>query len=333
MKKLLLTTGLASAMLFSASAMAEVKVGAVLEWNYGSSELASTGTKNSGPTSLGFSSELDISASKDLSNGMKLGIHMEMVDNTASGFSDLGFNLTSGPVTIHLGQDDYPIGDSSVVPVVGEPFDSTVLASTANGTVYSQSRGSTHGNATIGFGYKTSVGELKIGYQPTGGTSAGSSGPSLQQASGGSSYEVGFFGNLGVEGLNAKIVRIEEQPADKVSGTEDVTATQYGVAYNFGSVTAGIHKIDYDGSSTTADEETHTGFGVTFAASDKLSLGVEMTKMEKDGTTADEDGLVLSVGYDLGGLVITAQYIEVENAGGTANKDAEAFQIRTVAAF
>jgi len=333
MKKLLLTTGLASAMLFSASAMAnEVKVGAVLEWNYGSSELASTGTKNSGPTSLGFSSELDISASKDLSNGMKLGIHMEMPD-ASTGFGDVGFNLTSGPVTFHLGVDDYAIGDSDVVPKVGEAFDSSVIAQTANTVGYSSSKGTTHGNATIGFGYKTAVGELKLGIQPTGGSGINSHGAALQQASSGSSYEIGFFGNLGVEGLNAKIVRIEDQPADKVSGTEDITSTQYGLAYNFGSVTAGVHRIDYDGSSTTADEETHTGIGVTFAASDKLSLGIEITKMEKDGTTADEDGLAIGVGYDLGGLVITAQYLEVENAGGTANKDAEAFLIRTVAAF
>jgi len=80
MKKLLLTTGLASAVLFSANAMAEVKIGAVLEWNIGSTEVASTGTKDSGPTAIGFSSELDISASKDLSNGMKLGLHLENVD-------------------------------------------------------------------------------------------------------------------------------------------------------------------------------------------------------------------------------------------------------------
>ena len=66
MKKLLLTTGLASAVLFSANAMAEVKVGAVLEWNIGSSEVASTGTKDSGPTAIGFSTELDISSNCSL---------------------------------------------------------------------------------------------------------------------------------------------------------------------------------------------------------------------------------------------------------------------------
>ena len=332
MKKLLLTTGLASAVLFSANAMAEVKIGAILEWNIGSTEKAATGTKNSGPTSLGFSHELDVSTSKDLSNGMKLGLHMEMPD-ASTGFTDVGFNLTSGPVTFHLGVDDYAIGDSDVVPKVGEAFDSSVIVATANGVGYSSSKGTTHHFSTIGFGYKTAVGELKLGIQPTGGSGINSHGGALQQASSGSAYEVGFFGNLGVEGLNAKIVRIEDQPANKVSGSEDATATQYGLAYNFGSVTAGVHRVDYDGPLTSADEETHTGMGVTFAASDKLSLGVEMTKMEKDGTAADENGLSIGIGYDLGGLVITAQYLEVENAGGTANKDAEAFLIRTVAAF
>jgi len=327
MKKLLLTTGLASAVLFSANAMAEVKIGAVLEWNIGSTEVASTGTKDSGPTAIGFSSELDISASKDLSNGMKLGLHLENVDEVG-GFQDYGFNLTSGNFTLHIGQDDLAIGDSDVVPKVGEAFDSTVT----NGRTYNSSKGTTHGNATIGGTFKTAAGDFKLGYQPQGGTGLGKDGGDLNVASGGSSYEVGFFGNLGVEGLNAKLVRVEDQPADKTSSATKITSTQYGAAYNFGSVSVGAHRVDYDGASTN-DKEKHTGLGVTFAASDKISIGIEMTKMDKDGRTADEDGLAVGVGYDLGGLVITAQYLEVENADGTSNKDAEAFLIRTVAAF
>jgi predicted porin len=329
MKKLLLTTGLASAVLFSANAMAEVKVGAVLEWNIGSSEVASTGTKDSGPTAIGFSTELDISSTKTLSNGMILSLHAEMMDNTA-GFTDVGFNLTSGNVRFHIGQDDLAIGDSDVVPKVGEAFDSSLL----NGIAYSASKGTTHANATIGGVYTTPVGSFQVGYQPQGGTGLGSHGGGLDTvASGGSSYEVGFFGNLGVEGLSTKLVRVVDQPADDTAALEDITSLQYGVAYNFGKVSVGAHRIDYDGSAVTADDETHTGIGATFAASDQLSFGVEMTKMEKDGTASDEDGLSVGVGYDLGGLVITAQYLEIENAGGTTGKDAEAFLIRTVAAF
>jgi hypothetical protein len=329
MKKLLLTTGLASAVLFSANAMAEVKVGAVLEWNIGSTEKASTGTKDSGPTAIGFSTELDISSKKTLSNGMILNLHAEMLDNTA-GFTDVGFNLTSGNVRFHIGQDDLAIGDSDVVPKVGEAFDSTNL----NGKTYDSAKGTTHGNATIGGVYTTPVGSFQVGYQPQGGTGLGKHGKDLDTvSSGGSSYEVGFFGNLGVKGLNTKLVRIVKQPADDTAALEDITSLQYGAAYNFGKVSVGAHRIDFDGSAVTADDETHTGIGATFAASDQLSFGVEMTKREKDGTTSDEDGLSVGVGYDLGGLVITAQYLEVENAGGTTGKDAEAFLIRTVAAF
>ena len=330
MKKLLLTTGLASAVLFSANAMAEVKVGAVLEWNIGSSEVAATGAKDSGPTAIGFSTELDISSTKTLSNGMILNLHAEMMDNSA-GFTDVGFNLTSGNVRFHIGQDDLAIGDSDVVPKVGEAFDSSLL----NGITYSSSKGSTHANATIGGVYTTPVGSFQVGYQPQGGSGLGAHGGGLDTvASGGSSYEVGFFGNLGVKGLSTKLVRVVDQPANDTAALEDITSLQYGAAYNFGKVTVGAHRIDYDGSGvTTADEETHTGVGVTFAASDVLSFGVEMTKMDKDGTASDEDGLSVGVGYDLGGLVITAQYLEIENAGGITGKDAEAFLIRTVAAF
>ena len=73
-KKLLLTTGLVSGLLMSASAMAEVKVGGSIEMNYGSTETATTGAKDSGPGSLSFETELDISSKKELDNGMTLGL-------------------------------------------------------------------------------------------------------------------------------------------------------------------------------------------------------------------------------------------------------------------
>jgi len=41
----------------------------------------------------------------------------------------------------------------------------------------------------------------------------------------------------------------------------------------------------------------------------------------------------VGIGYDLGGLVITAQYLDIQNAGGSAGSDANAFLIRTVASF
>ena len=107
-----------------------------------------------------------------------------------------------------------------------------------------------------------------------------------------------------------------------------------GVAYNFGQIAAGIQYNDEEGadprSGANDDDKEHTGMGVTFAVNDQITLGVEMTKVEFADTdlTSDEEGRSVGVGYNLGGVSVTAQLLEVENAGGTANKDAEAFLIR-----
>ena len=333
MKKLLLTTGLVSGLLMSASAMAEVKVGGSIEMNYGSSETATTGTKDSGPGTLSFETELDISSKKELDNGMTLGLHMEMMDST---LGDIGMRFSSGNTTFYMGTDDMSAADGYAVPVVGDQINDTALS----GQSFSGSAGTIHGNSAFGLQIgDVAGGKLTALYAPTGSNENGNDGNSGQAASSGSGYEIGYNGNGGIDGLTVQLAYAQNQSADSTATAGDATVTQIGAAYNFGSIAVGAQYNDEEGSDPRSgandDDKEHTGMGVTFAVNDQITLGVEMTKVEfaKTSLTSDEEGRSIGVGYNLGGVSVTAQMLEVENAGGTANKDAEAFLIRIKQSF
>jgi hypothetical protein len=333
MKKLLLTTGLVSGLLMSASAMAEVKVGGSIEMNYGSTETATTATKNSGPGSLTFETELDISSTKELDNGMTLGLHMEMMDST---LGDIGMRFSSGNTTFYMGTDDMSAADSYAVPVVGDLLNDTLI----NGNSFDGNKGTVHGYSAFGLEFKDIAGgKITALYAPTGSSGNGSDGTIGQLASSGSAYEVGYNGNAGVDGLTVQLAYANNQSADATSTAGDATVTQIGAAYNFGSIAVGAQYNDFEGADprggSNDDDEEHTGMGVTFAVNDQITLGAEMTKVEFASTslTSDEEGRSIGVGYNLGGVSVTAQLLEVQNSGGTANKDSEAFMIRIKQSF
>jgi hypothetical protein len=71
MRKLLLGTSLASAMLVAGSAYAETKVSGVLETTINTRETQTSSTKgDSSPATIGHETELRLRTSKDLDNGM-----------------------------------------------------------------------------------------------------------------------------------------------------------------------------------------------------------------------------------------------------------------------
>jgi hypothetical protein len=276
MKKLLLTTGLVSGLLMSASAMAEVKVGGSIEMNYGSSETATTGTKDSGPGTLSFETELDISSKKELDNGMTLGLHMEMMDST---LGDIGMRFSSGNTTFYMGTDDMSAADGYAVPVVGDQVNDTLL----NGQSFSSSAGTIHGNSAFGLQIgDVAGGKLTALYAPTGSNENGNDGGAGQAASSGSGYEVGYNGNGGIDGLTVQLAYAQNQAADATSTAGDATVTQVGAAYNFGSIAAGIQYNDEEGSDPRSgandDDEMGEDVELEVPAEDKFTNDLDPQK-------------------------------------------------------
>jgi hypothetical protein len=161
-------------------------------------------------------------------------------------------------------------------------------------------------------------------YAPQGGSLGGSD---QNPGNGGrnSSYEIGFVGTdpFGVKG--AKIHAFKNKEDSSTAGASDVDGTTYGVGYNFGKFALGVdvHKTNRSTTTGTVDADMkNTMFSATFAATKDITLGAVYNKNDITGTAADEKIKAVQVGYNLGPVVITAEYADMENIKGVTTANA-----------
>lgn len=154
-------------------------------------------------------------------------------------------------------------------------------------------------------------------------------------------YEVGFKGDLGVKGLNvlAFYNKSDNIDANGPTGQKFVGKT-LGGNYNFGQFTVGLDwRRTYAADATTANvnagtELINTGksVGVAYAINPQWSLGAVYAKADLSGSSAiaaantdTEKTKIISIGYNMGPVVINAQGRDTKNLGGngTVNGDAK----------
>jgi hypothetical protein len=181
-----------------------------------------------------------------------------------------------------------------------------------------------------------------------GGTITARYAPDLSNTRGGASTIVGdigesgtefmYSGNLGVDGLSLIIGRGEVDAATD-TGSQSGKHDKISAAYNFGKVSIGAEKQKSETAATAAtqiDRDTDK-VGISFAASDAISIGLNYQETEaKEGgvdSGVDEKVTMLSIGYNLGGLGIQFQYADISDLGNQRGVDAETFQIRTIQSF
>lgn len=63
----------------------------------------------------------------------------------------------------------------------------------------------------------------------------------------------------------------------------------------------------------------NTMYSATFAATKDITLGAVYNKNDIAGTTDDEKIKAVQVGYNLGPVVITAEYADIENIKGVSS--------------
>jgi hypothetical protein len=160
-------------------------------------------------------------------------------------------------------------------------------------------------------------------YAPQGGSLGGSD---QNPGNGGrnSSYEIGFVGTdpFGVKG--AKIHAFKNKEKASLTGAADVEGTTYGVGYNFGQFALGVdvHKTNRSTTNLTLDADMkNTMYSATFAATKDITLGAVYNKNDINGTASDEKIKAVQVGYNLGAVVITAEYADIENIKGVSTVD------------
>lgn len=336
--KLLLTTAI-STLALSSFAVAETKITGSLDISYNAQSSQDVANSDDG---FGRESQINVSNSGELDNGMSYaaGFSLEF-DGSPDGTNansisneNLYIDFTSGNTTLSIGQDHGLHTDSSAVPRVSIPANSFMATTYTQGAAIGD--GATHIKEGMGVyvQQKFDGGAIQLRYTPHSEFSGGKNDAITADDEGGG-YDINLQGNLGVEGLkvNAQYAKIEKALSSTNTSARDSKGKALTASYNFGQFTVGAGKIERElGTATTAERNTDD-FGITFAASDNLSLGLNYAETEKDNGANDEKITMVQVGYSLGAVGISLGYADVENYGNAANTDHEQGFVRLSTKF
>ena len=329
MKKLLLTTAMATSLLASA-AFAEVKIAGGLEATMADKESTTTGL--SAGNAIGFEYELDVTASGTLSNGMTISTHAEFISDggeASNAPNDLGMTIGLTPtVSFIIGRDQWEIMDNGVTPkayniiqdaannATGQMGASAFAANSNNMGIAVKAAG-----GTVGFIYApdasatTSNGDRSVGNTLDGGANGA-----------GSAYELGYVGSLGMEGLTVLAGVSSRKSVQDSDGDTDGTA--YGVAYKTGKFAVGVSVDDVDAPGSTTADIKGTSYGATYAVTDAITVGLQRLVVDINTAASDETTDAFEVAYNLGAATLALNYQTTENAGGSATaKDADSYTI------
>jgi len=330
MKKLLLTSALAGSLLVSVSASAEMKIKGYVETTFGSGETPATSSQVNQGTTIGYETGVTFSGTKELDNGMSMSTKATLED---SAFQNQSMSFASGGTTAFIGQDYHGLDDKQTVPVVANTIED---GNKGLGVSYNNNPATIHSMNGVGLKNKSDMGTIAVMYVPkTSSEKAKDSNPGGQDKTG-SGTSFGFQGSLGIEGLSTNIFHTA---LTKVGNSaEEMEMTGFGVKYTMGSISVGAQQTEVEDATlaevfSAGTDSKYTSYGATLAATDNLSVGIQYGETELTGAAQDEEVLSATIGYNLGGQVVSIQYTEVENADTVADTDGEAIEIRIKSAF
>jgi len=348
MRKLLLSTAIASATLVASNAIAQTTVSGNLDISYkmvGSNTTAATTNSFNG---FGKEAQINIQNKGKLNNGMDYAAGFSLEDDGNQGttlFNENTYiNIISGNTTLHVGQDHIQNSDRTLANFVGLiAEDLTNSTGTGlSGDIFLPAVGADPAQA-YGVGIIQAIpniGTFSALYVPsnTAGAAVGGDDVGADSADE-SAYEIGFVGGLGVKGLSAHAFMNKQGKTNSTTATNrDIEGLNYGLSYNMGAITVGYNykKTEFTAipSATAGTGETKQNeFGVAYALSPNLTVAANYTKADPSSTLVDAKSKSLAVGYNLGAIALTAQAAKLENYTGVADVDADVLYLRASTKF
>jgi hypothetical protein len=335
--KLLLTSALAGSLMFNGISLAQTTVSGNLDISFKSVSSDGTKTNTSSERYFGKESQINVANKGKLSNGLDyaagFSLEFDGNDNNLGGTTgqnthneNVFIDFISGNTTFTVGADHIQNSDRTLGTLIGE--DAEDFADGIAGTTAGISISSVGSDpaATYGAGImqKTAVGTLSAWYTPkAGGANAGVNSNDISAPiatdAGKGAYELGFVGDLGVKGLSTHLFYNKQNKFQASAATQDQKGMNIGASYNAGAITGGINRKKVDNS--TANMETkQMEYSIAYAATKELSVGLNYSVAERNVTATPQDEKVksIAVGYNMGPVVLVAQYGQVENQGGLA---------------
>jgi len=354
MKKLMLTTAIASVL--TTAAIAQTTITGELRVNYKAvgSEAAS-GTTTTSNRGFGNEAQINFQTKGKLNVGgldYAAGFAMENDGVQATALFNentyMDFTNASSGTTISLSQDHIQRSDSDRSAAVLVGFSPNELATSGpSGNRFAQNLGPAVGQAFgIAILQATPYGTFSYNYAPTLSdqsttvtTTGSGSSEGLSETDRESGYEYGFVGGLGVKGLNAYYFKSAEgKPATiTTAGTVKSEAKSWGANYNFGQVSVGYAKKDYNPAGTTANttapEVSEKHYGVSYAVNNAITIGAIWAKADLDGNANTQEVKALQLGYALGPVDLTASVARNTDVGGVLGADSDMAMIRFIGKF
>jgi hypothetical protein len=350
MKKLLITTAL-TASLISSAALAETKFGGNIETTYttGSRDSA-TATSVTNGEGFGTDVEITVSHSKELDNGWGFKANFAIDESGETNAADTtnhngmavsrsNIALTNSDLglTIGIGSEGLQLGENYIVPSVGD-----VVGDIGQGGANAHYMDSINDSNNLAIAYNTPYGTVQLGATPqrTLNKDNGDSTYSTTVNDGGGAVEGSFGTKLLDDAVEVFAAAAQgshqEKNGDAVNtGNTDFSERFVGASYNFGKGKIGlsrrIHSASQAGTATTDNELETDMIAVAFNISDNVSVGYQDQTTEGDSYATEEEGRVMSIGYNFGGVTFTAAKVDVDADGGvnTTNNDFWVFRTKT----
>jgi hypothetical protein len=153
-----------------------------------------------------------------------------------------------------------------------------------------------------------------------------------------SAYELGVAGSnaFGVKGLAVRAFMNKE---DKAANTvADITGSHYGASYTTGPFAVGASKHKQNrtlGTSAVDADQTSKSYGLTYAATKDITVGIAHITTDLSNTTLTEKITSYQVGYNLGPVGVAFAYSDIKDLGATSatGADAKELQLRLTTNF
>jgi len=349
-KKLLCSTALAGA-LFSGVALAELKVGGDITHtiNLGSAEDGTAST--SAGERLGTEMNLTLASKADLKNGMYISysgkLEIDDSNSTSGGAYDHEYEIQLGQGNFYVGAGSDAgnnISSSPTLPVVGYQIGTLasnvgrytplnydgLLGVSANG---SSGNGSEANNTShLSLNYKTLGGTVSYIYSPSNSASGEVDDDHASLAStGGSAYAVLYQGKP-MDNVSFIIGRNVTKGETDTAANSEYTNDKIGVSYNFGKFAAGIEYQTQESDAKATDDNV-INYAVSFAASDALTIGLQYSVAEAEGTgdsaLPKEKLMALTAGYNLGAASIAVSLVDGSDVANGQGQDVQGAVVTT----
>jgi len=273
-------------------------------------------------------------------------------------------DFISGSTTVTFGLDHIQNPDShahvnmvGVGYIGGDGIGGASVAAKTGSSIYPTGTLSQYQNYGVGIIQSSPIGNFSINFVPTstwstvqtsgtatmpasssnisnGGPDIGNSADlTAYEGTGESQYEVGFTGDLGVKGLKVLAFYNKSSAIDASNGGKNYVGKVLGGSYNFGQFTLGLDYRTQDAAAnaTTNTEVTGKSVGVAYAINPNLSVGAVYAKADMSGNSAaavlapdTEKTKIISIGYNMGPVVVNAQARQTDNVSGNSATNGDA---------